>query len=939
MANEKIYIGSVDSPTLVFNTNSIESIIFNNSVDLIGDEMSSDTLEVSVFFNDSDGVLAAQTYGTSIFYFTNNVLVGEYYISQIDRRGVNRYLIRATSLVGLIEKEDFYGGMYNGAAFSDVVEDILFTDNVALTKYKLYTPALASGSSPYYGTQVAFKNVSTAAFNYKIHLDFTFLGSGSSVYYLAGTYNSNYYITCNVRDYNGYKVCGIGFTYRYSYNWWISNTEPICGIGTRFVIDVDPLSTSKTIHIDVYRVDPEDPTIQEHLEKTQSLYEITTPGTYLPNFNFAYGGTNTSGAPRPIYTNLQWNSYQVYDENGDLFLDAKFATNNDESEKYVINTVTGYVAQATGLGPYGEPLGVVSNLQRIDRDLELWNRLSYNGDLENVLIFGWIAKTTRREALHQLMFSTNVCMFKGADGGILFTLLTDGEPQAIDEANMYDDSSEESIAEARTIRITEYSFEDGTESRVIFDNSSSPAIEGQYTVLFDGAPIMGTPTATGLTIISSNCNAAVVTGRGSITGIPYIKSESIIEYNNPSAQSGKDVSVSGIGLITSANSDSVLNKLKSYYSGGTKRIKNSIVYNGERCGLSYSFPTLYDENNTAFLTKLAGRVSSFVKGTCDFISGFVPPSGSGYTTYAIETYGDTWTVPSEVREKTGATLRLNIIGKGYPGSDGTDGADGSPTESGSGALPGGAGGAGGTGGTGGAGGYIYSVSVDAENVNTISVTNNGNDTIVSTYDDNGTLLNTYNSSSGNQDDSGFTNIFTGIAYARRGLDGYNGGDGGAGGYTYLDQPPVDVYRTEAPQPGNDVDVYSGGTSFECIKTEYQSAWGLSYNWDSYGGGGGAAIGNNGGDSYVFNVDSTGVLHSTRGGAGADAIAPQNVRAEYGSGGSGGNGGGGGGGAGTRFSDFRAQSGYVATTYSWEAGAGGSGSAGSDGIDGCVIIYY
>ena len=48
--NEKIYIGSVDTPTLSFNPNNIEDIVCNNAVDLIGNELSCDTLEVGVAF-------------------------------------------------------------------------------------------------------------------------------------------------------------------------------------------------------------------------------------------------------------------------------------------------------------------------------------------------------------------------------------------------------------------------------------------------------------------------------------------------------------------------------------------------------------------------------------------------------------------------------------------------------------------------------------------------------------------------------------------------------------------------------------------------------------------------------------------------------------------------------------------------------------------------
>ena len=122
--NEKVYIGSVDTPALSFDQNNIEDIICNNDVNLIGDELSSDVLEVTVFFADDNNVLKTIPYATPIFYYTGENLVGKYYISKVERKGVKRYLIRATSLIGLIESEEFYGGYYTSQNFEDVLYDV-----------------------------------------------------------------------------------------------------------------------------------------------------------------------------------------------------------------------------------------------------------------------------------------------------------------------------------------------------------------------------------------------------------------------------------------------------------------------------------------------------------------------------------------------------------------------------------------------------------------------------------------------------------------------------------------------------------------------------------------------------------------------------------------------------------------------------------------------
>jgi hypothetical protein len=290
-------------------------------------------------------------------------------------------------------------------------------------------------------------------------------------------------------------------------------------------------------------------------------------------------------------------------------------------------------------------------------------------------------------------------------------------------------------------------------------------------------------------------------------------------------------------------------------------------------------------------------------------------------------------VPSDVRSQTNPSIRLNIIGKGYNGTNGSSGSSGARPSSGSGALPGGDGGAGGAGGVGGQGGNIYIVTIDVTNVKEIRVTNSGYNTLVRTYNNSGTLLSTYSSASGNAIDSGFTNIFTGIVYGRKGLDGYAGGNGGKGGYVQTS----DRVSIISPESGSDVSSYTGGVSFPCIVKRYHSGYeGYWTSYSSYGGGGGAAYGNNGGNA-VLQAEYTEDAY-TVGGKGADAIVPQNVYTEYGSGGFGGNGGGGGGGAGTVTRE-EGETGGSYTTYYLGAGGYGSGSSGTPGIDGCIIVYY
>lgn len=937
--NEKIYIGSVDAPTLSFDQNNIEDIICNNSVDLIGNELSSDVLEVSVFFDDANKVLENISYATPIYYFSNDALVGKYYINEVERRGIKKYRIRSTSLIGLIEKEEFYGGFYSGNTFSNVVDDILFTNGVNLTKYKLYTTITHNDYGNYTTpVKVMSASPSTDFWLYRHHLEFTYNGDYRS------TSGSAPYSTIAGRDTNGGYFVRIT-SYQTSrgnlksslyvqYNGRLYALSGNHGVGSRYVIDIDPVA--RTVFISVDYVDPDNPAITGHDENSWNNLVVPT-GVNAFALNYAFGGISNGNGTSPLRYSaiLIWDKFQLYDQNGDLFIDAVFATNEDGSIHYVANTVSGTVVSTSAFNPYGDSYGTVADFSRIERDKELSDSIIYNESVENIPVTGWIKDGTRRDALHQLLFAENVSMIKSGNGQILFTKLSTARDGSIADDYLYDDSSEKIMTATKKINVTEHSYEtNGVTSETIFDNTSSITPSGQYIVLFDKAPIFGTPVGSGITIIAHNCNAALVTGKGTITGTPYIHSKNVLQYIS-SFEDGKDVSVSNVGLITSINSDSIMNKLKSYYCGNLKTISNSIKYNGERCGLVYAFRTMFATNNVAHLAKFNAQVSSFVKAKCEFIAGYVPQGSSGYTDFAIIATGSSWTVPSDIRSQEYPTIRLNIIGKGHDGTAGSRGEAGSRGSYGEGTLPGGAGGAGGDAGTGGAGGNIYSLAIDVTNVNSISVSGSGYNTTVSTYDDNGTLINTYSSSSGLPSDSGFMNIFTGVYYARKGRDGVKGGDGGQGGYvTVSTSSGMNIIKGVS---GGDVSPYTGGSSFDCVITYEYGVFGTIIEYQSYGGGGGAAYGANGGNASRRDLN---IGIETYGGNGADAIVPDNVYTEYGSGGFGGHGGGGGGGAGTRTSSAPDEQGTIYyNTYYYYSGGYGQGSSGTPGINGCAIIYY
>ena len=131
MINEQILIGSQESPSFSFDETQIESVSCENSIGLTGGDMSADVLEVGLFYDDSTGQLANVAYSTPIFYYSNGRAVGKYYILSVEQTGTKRYFIRATSLIGIIEREKFYGGMYTGEHFDEVLSKVLMGDGIS----------------------------------------------------------------------------------------------------------------------------------------------------------------------------------------------------------------------------------------------------------------------------------------------------------------------------------------------------------------------------------------------------------------------------------------------------------------------------------------------------------------------------------------------------------------------------------------------------------------------------------------------------------------------------------------------------------------------------------------------------------------------------------------------------------------------------------------
>lgn len=127
----------ISSPDFTFDDDVIMSINGHASVNVIAKELSADSFEATVNFDDADGDLRALEYATCIFLYQDDALIELSYFTNVKRIGKYQYTIYGTSFIGLLDKEPSYGGFFMGAAFKNAVMQMICADGVE--KYIQYS--------------------------------------------------------------------------------------------------------------------------------------------------------------------------------------------------------------------------------------------------------------------------------------------------------------------------------------------------------------------------------------------------------------------------------------------------------------------------------------------------------------------------------------------------------------------------------------------------------------------------------------------------------------------------------------------------------------------------------------------------------------------------------------------------------------------------------
>ena len=310
----------------------------------------------------------------------------------------------------------------------------------------------------------------------------------------------------------------------------------------------------------------------------------------------------------------------------------------------------------------------------IDYDIDL--------DVSSINVSGWLPYDTKRNNLYQLIFANGVNIIKNPDGAPRFTFIhtAQEDSQEILSENIYFGGSVDYQSTYSKVEVKEhtYAFIPEDEPVSLYDNTGGDSVVNEQ-IWFSDAPVYvpSIQASEGLTLISATPNGARISGAGKLTGIPYVHAAKTVTME-AEQRSGdeKIVSVENCTMVNLLNSNNLALRLFNFYcsrpNGQIKIIKNSIIFNDERCGKPYRFRNPFGEEENAFLAEMDIQASTFNKADCVFYADYEPAGQMGlYHHCEILTGTGTWRVPEGVGQ-----IYVVMIGGGQGGSSGFPGFNG-----------------------------------------------------------------------------------------------------------------------------------------------------------------------------------------------------------------------------------------------------------------------
>ena len=349
MAN-LIKIGDdISSPDFTFDDDVIMSANGHMAVNVISQELSADSFEATVEFDDADRALRSVGYSTKIYLYKDDTLTALFYFTNVKRVGKYQYTIYGTSFIGLLDKEPSCGGMYFGFPFKTTVCNLICADN--LEKYNQLSNFTQKRDSSGYqsGVLISSNGFGESTLDCKVEATFTVNQLGGGDYVVLGCSNAsptsrspssgeyglfleNYHLYLY---YNGAKIA-------------IFDKTGNLYIGCPFFVDItiDPSAGKATGRV-VEKYGTSSAT------ETAFTRNITNGGATSVPLYVAGMGVKTTGSLITTYGTYSaiYTKYKVYKPNGDMIIDMVAVKERPDmigssaNKLYVGNAVTGFIAE------------------------------------------------------------------------------------------------------------------------------------------------------------------------------------------------------------------------------------------------------------------------------------------------------------------------------------------------------------------------------------------------------------------------------------------------------------------------------------------------------------------------------------------------------------------------------------------------------------------
>lgn len=295
---------------------------------------------------------------------------------------------------------------------------------------------------------------------------------------------------------------------------------------------------------------------------------------------------------------------------------------------------------------------------------------SIDADFGAAPVYGLLKKSSRRDALRDVLFAQGGQIRKDEDGNVVIGPQTAGEPNQITPDEFYQGGDVAGLTPASAIKLTEHTYIAlTTDERItLFDGESAaeemttPRGKNVIGVLVEFPEPIHDLVAENVTILESGANYAVLSQSpaANLTGQRYTHTERIITRTKQTGAPPNVVPSKACTLVNLLNAENVADRLIAYY-GSAKTIEADMVVTNQKPGDSVSFTDPYGEETNGYIADLDITMSAIMKARATLVSGYIPTSsGNYYAHVAVITEDTVWTTPAECKGK----IRRVLIGGG-----------------------------------------------------------------------------------------------------------------------------------------------------------------------------------------------------------------------------------------------------------------------------------